>query len=87
MAPRNNNHHSPQEHPINGPQNGANNGAAQPGGPNVMQLLDEVEQIRAVLQDALGRVTHLHGALKQFRRHGKAMEDAMKSLRGLNFAG
>jgi len=88
MATRNNNHHAPQDHPTNGSSdNGAEHGAAQPGGPNVMQLLNEVEQIRGVLQDALGRVNHLHNALKQFRRQGKAMEDAMQSLRGLNFAG
>jgi hypothetical protein len=88
MATRNNNHRSPQDHPTNGsPVNGADHGMAQGGGPNVMQLLSEVDQIRGVLQDALGRVNHLHGALRQFRRQGKAMEDAMKSLRGLNFTG
>ena len=87
MATRNN-HHAPQDHPTNGhSENGADHGMAQGGGPNVMQLLSEVEQIRGVLQDARGRVNHLHNALKQFRRQGKAMEDAMKSLRGLNFAG
>jgi len=88
MPARHNNHHVPQNHADNGSsQNGADNRVGQPGGLNIMQLLVEVEQIRGVLQDALGRVTHLHGALKQYRRHGKAMEDAMKSLRGLNFTG
>jgi len=87
MATRNN-HHAPQDQPINGrSENSAEHGAAQSGGPNVMQLLSEVELIRGVLQDALGRVNHLHSALKQFRRQGAAMENAMKSLRGLNFAG
>jgi hypothetical protein len=88
MATRNNNHHAPQNHSTNGhSENGADHGMAQSGGPNVIQLISEVEQIRGMLQDTLGRVNNLHSALKQFRRQGKAIEDAMKSLRGLNFAG
>ncbi len=54
----------------------------QPSG-GFADLLSEVEALRAVLHDALGRVNRLFATLKQQRRQAKAVEAAMATIRQL----
>jgi hypothetical protein len=86
MATRANNHHAPHDNSNNGNGHGTTeNGNGQAShGPTIVELLAEVEQLRAVLHDATNRLNHLHNALKQYRRQGKAMQAAMQSLRQIN---
>ena len=56
--------------------NGAN-------GKTLSALIDEGEQLRAVLRDVLSRTNALVVGLKRERQHSNAMRTALKSLRAM----
>ena len=75
MPTPNSNHHS--EHEVNG------NGSASDRASGIPDLIAEAEQLKTMAQDLTARLGRLINGLKQHRRHGKAMEAAMNSLRQL----
>ena len=64
---------------------GPTHGPADPPTESPADLIGEAEALRAVLQDAAGRVARLLAALKHQRRQSRAVQQAMDSLRQLSF--
>jgi hypothetical protein len=72
----------PMPTPQNG--NGENNGRSDQT-TGLMDLIAEAESVRDMLQQATSRTARLVSSLKQQRRQTRAMQQAMASLRQLNF--
>ena len=75
MPTSNSNHHS--DHDLN------ENGSASERTSGIPDLIVDAEQLKSTAQDLTARLGRLINGLKQHRRHGKAMEAAMNSLRQL----
>ena len=72
---------SPNGPPANG--NGHGVAATQPARYGIVELIEEAEQLRGLLQDASGASLGSLGALKQQRRQSRAVQQAMASLKQL----
>ncbi len=77
-APPSNGHHRPDERPSPG-------APERPSG--IEDLIAEAEALRNLLGEGASRAARLVAALKQHRRHAKAVRDAVVSLRQLNLGG
>lgn len=55
--------------------------------PVFQELVAEADQVRAQVQEVLGRLTRLITGLKQFRRQSRAVQVAVQSLRDLRLEG
>jgi hypothetical protein len=58
--------------------------ASQPERMSLADVIAETEAFRALLSEAAGRAVRLLAALKQQRRHSRAVHQAMQSLRQLH---
>jgi hypothetical protein len=58
--------------------------SSQPERMNLADAIAETETLRALLSEAAGRAVRLLAALKQQRRHSRAVHQAMQSLRQLH---
>lgn len=65
------------------PAPAANGTAESPDRPGPAEVIAEAEAVRTNLHDAAARLTRLIGALKQQRRHTRAVQQAVASLRDL----
>ena len=51
--------------------------------PTLDDLFAEAEALRGLLQESQSRVARLGGGLKSLRKHGRALQAAVESLRNL----
>ena len=71
----------------NGPRgNQEPTGAAQPERWSLAAVLAQAETLRSLLQDAVTRTARLLTALKLQRRQGRAIQQAIASLRELHLS-
>ncbi len=61
------------------------NPASPPERWGLAEVIAETESLRGLLQEAAGRAHRLLAALKHQRRQSKAVQQAMQSLRQLQF--
>lgn len=61
----------------------ATDAAAAAHGKTLSDLIEDAEQLRALLRDLLSRTSTLVGGLKRQRQQSHAMRTALKSLRAM----
>jgi hypothetical protein len=73
--------------PVPQPNDNASENNGRPGTPpnSLVELITEAEALRDLLHEATGRTARLVAALKQQRRQTRAVQQAMQSLKGLQF--